>query len=195
MERSRAGPAVGPRITDLGSFLGRRTAALDISAAGYVVGYARDQATGSDRAFFRQDGTFTELPGAGGALSTSASAITSTNLVVGISLVTESSTERAALRWQVMPASGTLAQSDIEALQALVRGLRGSGVLDAGSARSLLAKLDAALRQLRHPCSPAPENILEAFANEVSAMVAAGQLTAAAAQPLLDAAARAIASL
>lgn len=188
------GAAAGS-ITDLGSFLGFPTAADDINDAGYVVGYARDENSGRDRAFFWQDGTFTELPGVAGAFTTSPSAVTSTNLVVGISLLTASSTDRAALRWQVTPALGTLAQSEIEALQTLVTSLRGGGVLDAGLARSLHAKLDAALRQLRHPCSPAPANLLAAFANEVSAMVAAGRLTGSEAQPLLDGAVRAIASL
>ena len=173
-----------------------RSQAMDLNDAGFVVGFT-DDLNGAVRAFFWQNGRLTELP-AGGAPTVSASALSNlvgdVVVVAGASIVDPTTNARDALRWAVrlMPATP---QGCIGSLVALIGQLQADGTLRAGEAKSLLAKLDAATRQLDQGRTTPAANLLEAFIDEVSAAVAAGRLSAAEAQPLIDGARCALAAL
>jgi probable HAF family extracellular repeat protein len=172
------------------------SAALDINDAGFVVGYTHTL-DGIWRAFFWQDGIFTELPGPGSAI-VQANALT--NLIGNLAIVTGSDVfnvtdnYRHGLRWAVtlttVNPEGCLAQ-----LAQLVNDLRGNGVLSAGQASSLLGKVDAASRQADQGKTTAAKNVLYALINEVNAMRTSGRLSNTDAQALIDAAECAIAAL
>ena len=182
-------------VADLGTFGHEQSYAMDINDAGFVVGFTRDGST--DRAFFWQNGVVAELP-AGSAPSVSTTALSNVVgnvvLVVGGSILDLDANTREPLRWAVTltPASP---HGCIVDLVAMVKQLRAGGTLRAGEAQSLLAKLDAATRQIDQGQKTPARNLLEAFINEVSAAVAAGRLSAAEAQPLIDGARCALAAL
>ena len=77
---------------------------------------------------------------------------------------------------------------DVALLRALVARLEKGGTLTVGQANALTSKIDAAVRRLDAGGDKAGANILGAFINQVDALVKARVLTAAQAQPLLDAA-------
>lgn len=72
----------------------------------------------------------------------------------------------------------------VEQAIALVAQLEAAGRLNRGNANSLTAKLDAAKRQLERGNTTPAVNQLEAFLNELEAMVRSGRLSAADAEPL-----------
>ena len=69
-----------------------------------------------------------------------------------------------------------------------VQGLVTSGVLNHGQGNSLIAKLDAAIKNLNKENTNAPINELQAFINKVQANIRAGKLSPAQGQVLIDAA-------
>jgi uncharacterized membrane protein len=164
--------------------------ALDINDAGFVVGETEDAGFTNIRAFFWQSGIFTELPNPGVSIS-SATALTDAlgNLVLvsGGDVYDVPSNSRHGLRWSVTltPSSpaGCLAQ-----LVQLITDLRNANVLNAGEARSLLAKVDAATRQASQGKSTPAKNVLSALIAEANALRTSGRLTSAQAQELIDAA-------
>jgi DNA/RNA endonuclease G (NUC1) len=79
----------------------------------------------------------------------------------------------------------------IDKLGAALAGLN----LPKGNANSLQSKLDAARRQIEADRTNAPSHMLDAFINEIEAMVGSGRLTGAAAEPLLTYARRLRASI
>jgi PKD repeat protein len=85
------------------------------------------------------------------------------------------------------------AQQGTPALVALVNTL--NGTLGAGEVNSLQAKLSALGASLRRENDTPARNQIDAFVNEVNALVTSGRLTAAQAAPLLDYAARLRASI
>ena len=87
------------------------------------------------------------------------------------------------------PAPPTVTPQDaIESLMADVRTLVADGVLNAGQGNGSLAKLAAAILSLDRGSTKGACNQLQAFVNQVSGVVGARQLSAAAGQELIDAA-------
>jgi hypothetical protein len=80
-------------------------------------------------------------------------------------------------------------------LTQLITDLRSANVLNAGEARSLLAKVDAATRQASQGKTTAAKNVLSALIAEAEALRSSGRLTSAQAQQLIDAAQCAIAAM
>jgi hypothetical protein len=78
----------------------------------------------------------------------------------------------------------------IEQVQTLI-----PGSLNDGQGNALIAKLEAAIRQLDKGNVATALNQLEAFVNQVNAMISSGVLSAAEGQPLIDAANAIIAAL
>jgi tape measure domain-containing protein len=140
-----------------------------------------------DNAFFWQNGTFTALP-PGPNLTTSPNALT--NLVGNVVRVVGASTDpttgaRAALRWDVA-VSAVSAQGCLAQLIQLVEQMRASGKLSTGEAKSLLAKLDAAARQLDAGKTAPARNLLHALISEVNALVSSDRLSTTDAGPVID---------
>ena len=176
----------GFAVTQLGTFGGVESHAMDINDAGFVIGWVRNS-SGVDNAFFWQNGTFTALP-PGPNLTTSPNALT--NLVGNVVRVVGASTDpttgaRAALRWDVA-VSAVSAQGCLAQLIQLVEQMRASGKLSAGEAKSLLAKLDAAARQLDAGKTAPARNLLQALISEVNALVSSDRLSTTDAGPVID---------
>ena len=77
-------------------------------------------------------------------------------------------------------------------IRTAVNNLVTTGTLSQGRATGLLAKLDAATRQLNRGNVQAAKNILQALIQQVQSFIADGILSAAEGQPLIDAAQSAI---
>jgi hypothetical protein len=152
----------------------------------------------SGRAFFWQNGAFTELTDPVGAPVVEAVALT--NLIGNLAIVTGAdifdlnNNGRHGLRWAVTLTPVT-SQGCLADLRQLISDLRGSGAISAGEATSLLAKVDAATRQADQGRTTPAKNVLYALINEVNAMRASGRLSSADAQALIDAAQCAIAAV
>lgn len=168
------------------------SAALDINDAGFLVGYTHDASIW--RAFFWQNGSFTELPDPGPDV-VQANAMTT---FVGNQVIVTGSdifnADRHGLRWSVTLTPPSL-QGCLAELAQLVTQLREASVLNAGEATSLLGKVDAASRQANQGKTTPAKNLLNALINEVNAMRASGRLSSTDAQALIDAAQCAIAAL
>jgi len=131
------------------------------------------------------NGERVDLPPATGGGTTFASDINDSGEVSG-GYVTSSGNLHAAL-WsiQILPPTP---QDDIEDVADEVDTLVDNGTLSGGEGNSLDAKLDAATRKLDEgKCKPA-QQMLQAFIQQVQAMMASGRLTPAEGQPLIDAA-------
>jgi hypothetical protein len=76
-----------------------------------------------------------------------------------------------------------------------VKALVAAGVLNQGQGNALIAKLDAAIKQVDKGNSNTAINQLQAFINQVNAFINSGILTSAQGQPLIDAANAIIAEL
>jgi DNA/RNA endonuclease G (NUC1) len=74
----------------------------------------------------------------------------------------------------------------LERAIAFVTALQEGGALGTGNARSLLAKLDAALQQLARGNTASVAGQVQATLNEIEALVAAGRLGAAQVEPIRD---------
>ena len=85
-------------------------------------------------------------------------------------------------------------ESGMHAVQALIDGLVAEGTLKSGAATSLTAKLRAAAQQLERGNVTAGVSQLGSFLNELDALVRAGRLAAAEAEPLRAAAREVMAS-
>ncbi len=86
------------------------------------------------------------------------------------------------------------AQQQVALLIDDIDDLVNDGLLDSGNGNALTTKLDGALASLDEGNVAAGVNQLQAFINQVNALVNAGKLTAAQAQTLIDAATAAIVS-
>jgi probable HAF family extracellular repeat protein len=173
-----------------------QSAALDINDAGFVVGYSRDEHF-VDRAFFWQNGVSTELPDPSGVVNEPSALTNLLNdvvIVAGGNILNQSTNSRQALRWAVTltPVSPLSCVGD---LVALVSDMQRVGTLRSGEARSLLAKLNGVTRQVSQGNTTPARNLIDAFVNEVNALVASGRLTTEQARPLLDGARCALAAL
>jgi hypothetical protein len=86
-------------------------------------------------------------------------------------------------------------QQGIAGLIERIRDLVDRGVLNGGQGNALIAKLEAALRQLDRGKPQTAINQLEAFINQVNALIGGGVLPAEEGQPLLAAATAILAAL
>lgn len=171
--------------------------AFDINDAGFVVGYTVDGGNIA-RAFFWQGGTFTELPGNPGVPMVQPTALTNVLgdrvIVTGADIFDLANNARHGLRWAVtltpVVSGGCLAQ-----LAQHVADLQAAGALSTGEARSLLAKIEGATRQVDQGKTTPARNLLTALIAEANALRNSGRLSSAQAQLLIDAALCAIAAL
>lgn len=171
------------------------SAALDVNDAGFIVGYTSGGSI--VRAFFWQNGTFTELadPGPDVVEATAMTNLVGSQVIVtGADVFDQVNNYRHGLRWSVTLTPTSL-QGCLAELAQLVTQLREGAVLNPGEANSLLAKVDAASRQASQGKTTPAKNLLNALINEVNAMRASGRLSSADAQALIDAAQCAIAAL
>ncbi|MBL8341745.1 MAG: hypothetical protein JNL30_09785 [Rubrivivax sp.] len=162
----------------------------DINARGEVVGMMFLGV--GERAFLASGTRVVDLneliPTTSGWVLSEAQSINAAGLIVGRGYRTATPTLTSYfLLKPVAPAPAGL----IEAIEALAA----SGVLGHGSATALVAKLRAAAAQIDKGNVRPAINQLDAFVNEVQALMASGRLTAAHGQPLIDEARRIIASL
>jgi uncharacterized membrane protein len=172
--------------------------AVAINDAGFVVGITNDQTI--IRAFFWQDGTFTELthPDALSPAIVEPSALTNLIgdrvIVSGSDIFDPANNGRHGLRWAVSLAP-TNSVGCLADLTQLINGLRGSGALSDGDAKSLLAKVDAATKQANQGKTMPAKNLLLALIDQVNLLRAAGTLSITDAQALIQAAQCAISEL
>jgi CSLREA domain-containing protein len=83
----------------------------------------------------------------------------------------------------------------IEGLIDKVTALVTTGNLNQGQGNALIAKLEAAIQQLEHGNTKTAINQLQAFVNQMNALISAGTVPPAQGQPLIDAAQQIIAAL
>lgn len=120
--------------------------------------------------------------GAGSALShtfTTAGEYTVRLIVTDIRGLADTATSTAAIT--LLPPAVGIARA-----QAMVEALVDGGAIRAGEANSLRAKLDAAARSLERGNTTAVEGQLNAFLNEIDAMVRSGRLSAAQVEALRE---------
>jgi uncharacterized membrane protein len=171
-------------------------AATDINDAGFAVGFTYDDANVT-RAFFWQSGIFTELPDPGVSIVL-AEALTNVlgNLVIvtGADVFDLPNNGRHGLRWalRLSPVSPV---GCFDQLDRVVNALFDERALNAGERRSLLAKVEAAMRQADQGRATPARNLLNAIIAEANALRASGRLTGVQAQGLIDAAQCAIDAL
>ena len=171
-------------------------AATDINDAGFVVGFTYDEANVT-RAFFWQPGIFTELPDPGVPI-VEASALTNVlgNLVIvaGDDIFDLPNNGRHGLRW-ALRLSPVATVGCFDQLDRVVNALYEERALNAGERRSLLVKVEAAMRQADQGRMTPARNLLDAVIAEANTLRTSGRLTSAQAQGLIDAAQCAIDAL
>ena len=172
---------------DLGTLGGKVSGAAALNAAGQVAG-GSTTASGDQHAFFWDGTTMRDLGTLGGNASFAID-LNKVGQVAGYS--TTASGDRHATRWTVTlrPATPT---EEIQIIRTAVNNLVTGGNLGQGQAMGLLAKLDAATRQLNSGKVQAARNILQALIQQVQAFISEGILSAADGQSLIDAAQSAI---
>src|SRR6266516_388591 len=177
----------GTTMRDLGTLGGKNSIGEALNAAGQVAGRSTT-ASGDQHAFFWDGTIMRDLGTLGGNLSVGG-ALNDASQVAGYS--TTASGDRHATRWTVTlrPATPT---EEIQIIRTAVNNLVTGGNLGQGQAMGLLAKLDAATRQLNSGKVQAARNILQALIQQVQAFISEGILSAADGQPLIDAAQSAI---
>lgn len=181
-------------MRDLGSLGGDYADALGINDLEQVVGLST--VTGQNfldaRPFlWTVEGGLVQLPAFGGEAGR-AYDINDRGVAVG-SARTAAAEDHAAL-WTITLTPPT----PVEQVDNVAEELNNAvdvGALPAGPAQGLLAKLDAATRQVGRGNPSGAVNLLEAFIQQVEALVAGGALGQAVADSLIDAAMRAITEL
>ena len=177
----------GTTMRDLGTLGGNFSDALALNGAGQVAGTSTT-ASGDQHAFFWDGTTMRDLGTLGGNTSV-AFAVNDAGEVAGRANTT--SGEGRATRWTVTLRPATPSE-EIEIIRTALNSLVTTGTLSQGQATGLLAKLDAATRQLNGGNGQAAKNILQAFIQQVRSFIADGILSAADGQVLIDAAQNAI---
>jgi probable HAF family extracellular repeat protein len=126
-----------------------------------------------------------------GGISAQAFAVNDRGQVVGTSALANGNVH--AVLWNTLNPPTPAEQ--ITALTSAVTTLATAGTVNQGQANALLAKLDAITRQLNKGNKTAAINLLQAFINQVHALVNAGIIPASAGQTLIDAAQKLITEL
>ena len=176
---------------DLGTLGGASSFAADVNDAGQVVGNA-ETAAGQGHAFLWTVETGMIDLGTLGGRSAVARSINEHGEIVG--WATDATEHIRAVRWRLTLAP-TTPQEALAQLATLIDGFMTNGTLSRGNAQGLLAKIDAATRQLSAGRSSVVRNILEALVNQVQAYARSGTLSVNDAQTLTDAARQAISLL
>jgi len=159
--------------TDLGTLGGPWSRGFGINNLGHVVGRA-DRPDGTQGAFVWKNGVMTELPG--GGWTAHSRDINDAGHVAGYI------DGRATLWRRLQPVE------QVEQIASAVATLLADGSIDRGEARSLGAKLDVATAMLNDGKPGPAANQLQAFINQVEALVRSGRLTAEQGQELIAAA-------
>jgi probable HAF family extracellular repeat protein len=171
--------ATSDGLADLGTLGGMNSDAIDVNDVSWIVGRS-DAATGDVHAMIVKPGqTMADLGALGGECTGWATGINDAAQVVGSSH-DDSGRFRATL-WQLKltPAEA------LDSLAAAVWKLRNGGLVRAGDARLLLAKIAKAQRKASMD-GPVPHGPLTAFAAHVRALERRGRISHPIAQALRD---------
>lgn len=166
--------------------------ANDLNSGGDVVG-SMALNPGGDRAFLYRDGVLHDLndliPAASGWTLRDAYSINDKGQIVGFGNPPGSPNQIGY--YLLTPTPPSLVGDLIGAVLDLLEG----GVLGAGNANALIVKLEGAISQLEKGNTGPAVNKIEAFVNQVQALMQSGELTAEQGQPLIDAATEIITAL
>jgi uncharacterized membrane protein len=186
-------------MTELAGLPGNtHTTAQDINESDWVAGTS--EVDGSERAVvWSPAGQVFELPTQAGAVSSNANAVNENGWVVGWTRICTEETDGEcseevdhATLWRPLASPPRSPAELILELASEVEALEAAGVLNKGQANSLLAKLGAAYKKIEKSQPAVAVYQLEAFVNEVEAMLRSQRLSLEQAQPLLDLAQQAI---
>jgi probable HAF family extracellular repeat protein len=173
---------------DLGTLGGTYSFATALNDAGQVVGVSSVAGDSGQRAFsWTQAGGTLELPTLGGRDS-SAIAVNQRGQIAGSSQTAGIDPETHAVLWSAP-------QSLVGGLMEAIQELLDAGVINGGNANALISKLEGAIAQLDKGNVDPAVNKIEAFINEVEALIRSGRLTSEQGQPLIDTARLIIESL
>ena len=175
-------------MVDLGTLSGDNFSfPIAVNDSGQVVGYSGNFGNSEYRPFsWTLAGGIVELESLGGNYS-SAIAVNAKGQVAGSSQTTGSA-ETHAVFWST-------SQQDPVSLILAVKNLLASVALGSGNANSLITKVEGAIQQLDDGNIGPAVNKLEAFINEVEALVRSRKLTTEEGQLLTDEARRIIDAL
>jgi len=170
-----------------------QSSADDINSQGDVVGYFNHDGL-HDRAFLYRSGTLYDLndlipPGSGWVLRDAVS-INDGGQIVGRG---ELPGQPYTIAYFLLTPSTP--QQVAGGLIDAIKKLQTDGVLNAGNANALIAKVTNAIKSIDGGNAAAAVNQLQAFISQVEAFIAAGKLTAAEGEPLIDIASWIIAGL
>ncbi len=157
--------------------------AMAINESGQVAGSA------DGIGFIWQNGGVSRLPPLAGSDDHGVVAMNNNGWVVGNAYSQSSGVQRPVL-WRLL----TPVES-VDQLADAVEDLVDDGTLSAGEANSLLAKLKVATGLINDGKTKAAGNVLDAFIQEVEALVRSGRLSDAQGQTLIDAALAILASI
>lgn len=180
----------GGNAIDLGTLGHPHSIARDINEAGQVVGVSTDVPVRfcldpvlvvlpiSFQAFLWDDGAMIDLGAVRAGHNSEARSISETGRVVG-------SAGDLATVWTIETSPATPEEAT-EAIVADVGTLVSEGVVSEGRGNALLSQLDAITRQLNAGNTRVAVRLLESFMDQVSAMIASGQITDAEGQALIQ---------
>lgn len=180
-------------MSDLGTLGGFYSSAVAVNDLGQVAGHGSlpPNQGAAQHGFLWQEGVMTDLGTLGGSPSW-ASDVNNQGIVAGMSQATSGDYHATLWAAELRPPTP---EEQIQAVAAGVTALADRGTLDRGKAMALTQALENAERALERENTTAACNLLQAFANQVQALVSAAILSQAQGQPLLDAAQSLIAEL
>ena len=170
-------------LTSLGTLGGTTVVPVAINDNGQAVGMATD-ATGESRAFHWHEGVISTF----GSNVKSITDINNLGEVVGTVGTPDGG---MAGRWRITLAPPT-PEAALEELSEEIADIVSEAGLPASSGEALLTKVDAAVRMLNTGKTGAAANVMNAFINQVNALVRSGRLPAADGETLTGSARAAI---